>query len=584
VGQKLSSLRQVTRLVVTATILITLGCGTANPPAGTTAPASDGPRAGGTFVSSLRAEPRGFNRYVGTNAVTELCTLLMHARLIRVNRVTDQIEPALAEKWEISPDGLVATLTLRPNLSFSDGTPLTADDVLFSFAVVYDEKVGSQIADALKVNHTPLAVSAPNPRTVVIRFPAPFGPGLRLLNNLPIYPRHKLEAAYQAGKFAETWGVTTAPADLVGAGPFVLSEYRSGERLVFTRNPRYWKKDDRGGQLPYLDRLVLDILPDQDAELVRLQSGQLDTPYSAIRASDYLPLKRYAESGKIRIEDLGTGINVDGLWFSLKPKAKPDPRDAWLQHDDFRHAISSFVDRQAFADTVYFGAAVPTFGPVTPGNRKWYSAAANTGTHDVEKARALLKGLGLVDRDGDGMLEDAGNRPARFTLLITSGNTAIERASAFLKTELARLGIAVDVVTLDLNAFVDRFLKADYDAVYFRALQSDTDPVSNIDYWLSSGDAHVWNIGQTTPATAWERQIDELMHRMATTTDEAVRKQTFDQVQRIFVEHEPVVHFAVPRVYVVLSSRVTSATPSVLEPPVLWNAEILAVRPEPSAR
>jgi peptide/nickel transport system substrate-binding protein len=585
VGQKLSTASRALAWALTLTLLGGAACSRSPESSGSPAPsAADAPRSGGTLVSSVRAEPRGFNRYVGTNAVTELCSLLMHAKLLRVNRVTDQIEPMLAERWDVSADGLTATITLRPDLTFSDGAPLTADDVLFSFRVMYDEQVGSQIADALKVNHRPLDVTAPDSRTIVIRFPATFGPGLRLLDNLPVFPRHRLEAAYKAGQFAQMWGVATPPAEIVGAGPFVLSEYRAGERLVFTRNTHYFKRDARGVPLPYLDRLVLDIVPDQDAELVRLQAGQLDTPYSAIRPSDYLPLRKYSEGGKLRIEDLGTGIDVDGLFFSLKPKPKPDPRTAWMQHEDFRHAISLFVDRQAFADAVYFGAATPVFGPVTPGNTQWYAPEANQGAHDVEKARALLRGLNLSDRNNDGLLEDRDNRPVRFTILIGAGNTAFERATAFLKSELAKLGIQVDVATLDFNAFVDRFVRGEYDAAYFRGQQSDTDPVSNIDYWLSSGQAHMWNIGQKTPATDWERQIDDLMRRQATTTDQAERKRIFADVQRIFMAHEPIVHFAVPRVYVALSSRVTTATPAVLQPPVLWNAEILAVRPDASSR
>lgn len=578
-------LSRQTRLLLTALALIALAACDRREAGRAGSSADSPPRPGGTLVSSVRAEPRTFNRYVDQRTLTEWFTKLVHAKLVRVDRTTDRIEPWLAEGWRSSADGLEHTITLRDGLAFSDGSPLTSDDVVFSFQAVYDEKTGSPIAEALQIDHMPLQVTARDRRTIVIRFPRPFGPGLRVLDNLPIYPKHKLESAYKNGKLAEAWGAATPPQEIVGAGPFVLAEYRAGERLVFTKNPHYWRKDDRGTPLPYLDRLVVDIVPDQDAELVRLQAGQLDTPYSEIRASDYLPLKRVADSGRIRIVDLGPAIDVNGLWFSLKSKPhENDPRTSWLQSEEFRHAISLAIDRQAFADSVYFGAAIPTYSPVSPGNKIWYSPAANVGQHDPKKARALLERLRLADRNGDGTLEDPRNRPVRFTIQITAGNTAIERGAAFLRTELAKLGIAVDVVTLELGAFIDRFLKGDYDAVYWVAQTTDTDPISNIDYWVSSGRAHVWNLAQKSPATDWEREIDALMRKQATTTDLEERKRLFGDVQRIFVQHEPVVFFAVPRYYVVLSSRVENATPAPLAPPVLWNVDRISVRPETSNR
>jgi peptide/nickel transport system substrate-binding protein len=578
----LSRLSRLFSIAPVCALVASLACGGGRDAGSSSTPVTTSVSAqhGGTLASSIRAEPRTFNRYVDTRTITEMFTKLVHAKLVRVNRLTDDIEPSLAERWTASPDNLEYTITLRSGLAFSDGAPLTADDVLFSFQLVYDPRTNSPIAEALQVNHVPLQVSARDPRTIVIRLPSPFGPGLRILDNLPIYPKHTLEPAFKAGKFSETWGTATPPAELVGAGPFVLTEYRPGERLVFSKNAHYWRRDDRGQALPYLDRVVLDIVPDQDAELVRLQSGQLDTPYSEIRAADYLPLKRVAETGRIRIADLGPAIDIMGLWFNLKPKTKPDPRAAWMQHEDFRHAISLWVDRQAFADTVYFGAAVPTYSPVSPSNKSWFSPAANVGRHDQEKARALLKGLGLTDRNSDGMLEDGGNRPVRFTIQIPTGNTSMERGASFLKSELAKAGIAVDVVILELGTFIDQFLKNNYEAVYWfgTGQQSDTDPVINIDYWISSGAGHVWNLAEKTPATDWERQIDDLMRRQVATVDRGERKRLFDEVQRIFVQHEPVIFFAVPRYYIVLNSRVTNATPAPMAPPVLWNADIISVR------
>src|SRR6185295_6170839 len=281
----------------------------------------------------------------------------------------------------------------------------------------------------------------------------PFAPGMRMLDHLPILPRHRLEAALKAGTFTKAWGLDTPPSEIVGLGPFVLSQYVPGQRVVFARNPRYFGKAVDGTRLPYLDRLVLDVIPDQSAELLRLESGQLDMMTSEISPDAYAPLKRAADQGRVKLLDLGVSRNADGLWFNLKPGAfASDPRAAWLQSDDLRHAISMAVDRKRFADTVFLGAAVPVYGPETPANKQWYWAGMPQTPLDPAGAKRLLASIGLTDHDGDGMLEDARNQDARFTLLTQKGRPNLERAAAVIRDELQKVGLRVDVVALEAAA------------------------------------------------------------------------------------------------------------------------------------
>jgi len=529
-------------------------------------------------VVSIRAEPRTFNRLAARDGSTDLVSLLTQARLVRINRVTQEAEPWLAESWTRSDDGLRYTITLRPNVSFSDGHPFTADDVLFSFEAVYDEKTGSALADSLQMGGRKLHVTAADPSTVVITFPAPFAPGLRILDNLPIIPRHKLDGALKAGTFASAWGLSTSPADIVGLGPFVLQNYVPGQRLVFGRNPHYWRKDASGIVLPYLDRVTADIIPDENAEILRLESGQIDMTYTSIPAESYALVKRAADAGRIRLMDLGVAYDADSFWFNLKPSAfASDPRAAWLQRDELRRAISMAVDRQLFADTVFLGAGVPVYGPVTPGNKKWYWAEAPPVPHDLARAKELLASIGLTDRNGDGALEDGRNQPARFMLLTQKGRPSLERGAEVIRGELKRVGLQVDVVAVDGGALIQRILDAKYDSVYFDVAMSDTDPAINPDFWFSSGSMHLWNMMQKTPATEWERRIDELMARQIASPDEPERKRLFDQVQKSFGEHLPVIYFVAPRVYVAASARVTNLTPALPRPQLLWAADTIAV-------
>jgi peptide/nickel transport system substrate-binding protein len=551
-------------------------CRSSAPPASTTTNAA--PRRGGELLISARTEPRSFNRHVARDSTTNMVASLMNARLVRINKVTDAVEPWLAESWELGDQGRRVTMKLRQGVVFSDGQPFTADDVVFAFRTVYDERAGSVIADGLSPGGKKLQVAASDPHTVVITFPEPFAPGLRILEDLPILPRHRLAAALEGGTFAKAWGLDTPPADLAGLGPFVLREYVPGQRLVFERNAHYFVKAPDGTALPYLDRVVLEIIPDQSAELLRLESGQLDIISSEISPDAYAPLKRAADQGRVKLLDLGVSHNADGLWFNLKPGAfAGDARAAWLQRDELRHAISMAVDRKVFADTVYLGAGVPIVGAETPANKKWYWAGTKEPAHDPAGAKQMLASIGLSDRNGDGTMEDAKNQPVRFTLLTQKGRANLERAAAVIRDELKKIGVGVDIAALDGAALIEQFLSGRYEAVYFNADKTDLDPGSNPDFWFSSGSAHPWNIEQKTPATDWERTIDDLMRRQIMSQDEAERKRLYDDVQRIFIEHQPIVYFVAPRIYVAHSARVTNVTPTESRPQLLWRPEVVAV-------
>ena len=547
------------------------GCRREGPPADTKPKVRE-------LVSSLRVEPRTFNRYAGRDSVLEIVTHLTQAKLVRINRQTQELEPWLAESWTASPDGLTYTLKLRRGVTFSDGAPFTSADVLFAFKAIYDEKMPPILGESIRVGGKPLAVTAPDAGTVVVRFPSAFGPGIRLLDNLAILPRHKLEAALNAGTLAKAWDPATPPSEIVGLGPFVLKTYQPGQRLVFERNPRYWRRDERGQQLPLLDRLTLEIVPDQNAELLALQTGQIDFTQTEVRPEDYATLKKAADAKKIAILDLGPGLDADSFWMNLRPNRPAVAKRPWLLRSELRAAISHAVDRTAFAETVFLGAAVPVYGPITPGNTPWYAPGLPKFDYDPAAARRLLAGLGLSDRNGDGILEDRTGASAGFTILTSKGTSALDRGAAFIAQELKKVGLDVTVAALDGGAAVDRIESGDYDAVYFRFLTTDLDPALNIELWVSSGSAHVWNPSQAKPATEWEREVDQLMAKQVAALDQAQRKALFDRVQTIIAEQQPMTQFVAPRIYLATSTRVAGARPALLRPSIFWNPDMLTVK------
>ena len=527
------------------------------------------PRPRQELVASIRNQPTGFNRHVRNDAATDVVNTLTQSRLVRINRETQEIEPWLAESWTTVEPGRRYTLKLRSGVVFSDGQPFTADDVVFSLRAAYAtyaENRHSVVGAAMMIADKPIEIAAVDPTTVAVTFPVAFAPGVRLLDTLPILPQHKLSARVNDGTFLKAWGFSTPPADIVGLGPFIVKAYTAGERIEFERNPHYWRKDAEGRQLPYLDRLTLEIIPDANAEQLRLEAGQIDMTATEVPPESYAAVKRAADSGRLKLFDLGVALDADSFWVNLRPgQFARDPRGAWLQRDEFRRAISMAVDRKRFAETVYFGAGEPVDGPETPSNKKWYSPDIPKVPYDPDAARRLLASIGASN--------------ARFTLITQKGRPRLERGAAVVRDELKKIGVTMDVVPLDPSALFDRILGSkDYEAAYFNPQKTDTDPGTNPDFWLSSGGSHFWNPAQARPATEWERQLDELTARQIASPDEAERRRVYASMLRIFAEHQPVIYFAAPRMYVAVAARVT-LTPAIAQSPVLWSPDTVAVAP-----
>jgi peptide/nickel transport system substrate-binding protein len=447
--------------------------------------------------------------------------LLTGAPLFRVNRSNDEVEPWLAESSTSSTDNLVYTIKLRGQVMRADGSALVAENVVSTFN-----------AHPPMIAEKPVTARAIDPHTIELTFPSPFAPGLRVLDAIPV----------------------------PGYGPFVMTEQAPSGRVTFARNPHYWRQAPDGKPLPYLDGFVL--------EGSAARPDQLDFNES-VRPSDYRSLRQADEAGKLRLYDLGPGLDADAMWMNLS-SAK-----SWLSSDVFRQAISTAIDRRAFCDTVFAGMCDPIAGPVTPGSGAWFMPDLPFG-HDPALARAMLAGLGLQDRNRDGLLDDDQGRSVRFTLLVPRGRDTVERGAVYLRDELKKVGIAVDVTMLDPSVLQSRWQKGDYDAIYDRIPMRDSDPAMNLDFWLSSGSRHMWNPRQSKPATEWEALIDRLMVKQSSTFDRVERVQSFAEAQRAFAEHMPAIYFGAPYMYVATSMRVLNARPVRQRPALLWNAEGLA--------
>ncbi len=524
----------------------------------------------------MRTEPETFNRLTTASAAVDAITHLIHAPLIKVDRGSGAITPWLAERWDtLSPTSY--RLHLRNGVRFSDGEPFTSADVVFTFRAVYDTRVDSALASGLTIGGQPLVVTAEGPHAVRVDFPAEYGPGLAMLDALPILPRHRLESALDEGRFAEAWAASAPPDTIAGLGPFAVQQVRAGESITFARNPHYFRRDSEGA-LPRAASIVIRVVPDQSAEMVQLESGAADFGTSGLRAEDIAAFRALEQQGRVRLHDVGIALDPNALWFNLRPGATSAADRPWLQSLELRQAISRAVSRQRVIDTVFLGAAHPVVTPVTPGYGVWHAADVTPRAHDPAEAARLLERVGLRDRDGNGIREDAAGREARFTLLTQRGHTIRERMAAIIQDDLRKVGVAVDVVPLEVGSLIARIGGSDYDAVLFGLQVSAVDPALNLDFWLPGGVFHFWHPSQRMPANEWEARIASLMDRVTRATDQDERHRSFHEVQRIFAEHLPAIYFAAPRVIVATSARLDGVAPSVLQPHLLRQPELLRIR------
>lgn len=503
-------------------------------------------------------------------------------RLIRINRQTQQPEAELASSWQVSPDGKTLTCDLRRDVKFSDGAPFTADDVIFTFQVLNDPNVASPAADPFDFDGQRMKVEKLDSHKVRFVFPAPYAAAERLFDGISVLPKHILEPVFRDGKFSQAWTLSTPPEQIVGLGPFKLKEYVAGQRIVLARNEHYWKTDAAGKRLPYLNELVFNIDPDRNTQLLKFQQGETDL-LSPVNADDVTALTALEQQGKIRITDLGPGLIREIFWFNLNDGkqakgGKPfvDPvKLSWFKDVRFRQAVSYAIDRESIATVVFAGKATAQYGFLSPGDKLWFNPDVQKYPYDPERARNLLAEAGFRLQNNAELL-DAQGRPVAFTLITNAGNAIRQKISAMIQADLARLGIKINLASLESRALLSTINESlNYEACLLAIVSGDTDPASHVNILSSRGMTHWWHPQQKRPATAWEARIDELMKKQTSTLDPAERKNLFDEVQTILAEQQPFIFLASRHLIVAAKADIGNFKPALLPDFVLWNCEEL---------
>jgi peptide/nickel transport system substrate-binding protein len=538
-------------------------------------------RHGGRLVVALRAEPKTLNPVTAGDGPSRDVIGRMVADLVHINRATQLTEPALAKSWKVSPDGLRYTLKLRKGIRFSDGEPFDADDIVFSLHVYLDEKLHSPQRDLLIVGGKPIAVRKLDPHTVTFELAQPYAAAERLFDSVAILPKHVLEKPYQEGRLAQAWTLATPASEVVTLGPFRLKQYVAGQRLVLERNPYYWKADRNKKRLPYLDEIAFLFVASEDAQVIRFQAGETDV-MGRMSAENYAVLERDQQARGYRVQDLGPGLEYNFLVFNQNSVIPKDSRIAqqqkWFNDLRFRQAVSHAIDRAGIVRLVYRNRGTALATHVTAANKLWMNSAIPTPAQSVEKARELLKLAGF-SWDAGGMLLDPMQQAVEFTILSSASNAQRTQIATIIQDDLKKLGMRVQVVPLEFRAMLDRVLQThDYEAAVLALGGGDVDPNPQMNVWLSTGSNHLWNLGASQPATAWEAEIDGLMRKQLSTLKIKERKRLYDRVQELVAENLPLICIVSPNILVGARNSVGNFQPAILDHYTLWNADELFLR------
>lgn len=547
---------------------------------------------GGRFVIGVINDARTFNPIMTNETSSSEVSDLLFTALSEYDNIAQKPYPALARSWQVSRDGLTWTWHLRRGARFSDGHPITAEDVLFSFMVAYDSTLHQSIYDLLTPHGRKMQVSAPDSYTVVTRIARPHALMVEAVGSLRILPRHVLEPVWRAGRFASSYGVSTPPESLVTSGPWKLKQFVSREKTVLTGNPFWFGVDARGRRLPYLDEVVFLVVPDLNTTTLKFQAGELDG-FDNVKAEDYGTFARNQARGGYTLHDLGAALTSNFFWFNLntvkqpgglKPPGAPcaDPvKYAWFSSRDFRRAVSMAIDRDAIIRSIYFGEGIRNWSLMTSGYRAFCTSRTTAPDYDPAAAKRLLARIGMRDRDGDGVIEDAKGNPVRFTLKTNAGSTRVQMAD-FVRDDLARVGIQCTVAAVDFNTLLRNMREDfDYDALLAglgAAVPPDPGMCGN--FYRSSGASHFWNTRQARPETRPEALIDSLFGELLRPAPLAARQRLSAQLDQIVGDQCYVIWLPTMRIKLPVRNRFGNVHPTILPARLLWNIATVFVKPQ----
>ncbi len=554
---------------------------------------------GSQLVTSILSDPKTFNYALSQESPNIFG--YTYEGLVTENGVTGEIEPSLAESWDISDNQQRIVFTLREGLKWSDGEPLTVDDVVFTYNDIYlNEDIPTDIRDILRIGETRgfPRVRKLDERRVEFTTPEPFAPFLRT-TGLAILPAHALQDTVtekdQEGrpKFMTTWGVDTDPDKIVVNGPYQLDRYNTNQRLVFRRNPHYWREGPQNQPQPYINRLFWEVVESTDTAFLQFRSGGLDA--ISVSPDFYSLLKREEERSNFNIYVGGPTLSSSFISFNLnqgsrdgEPLIEP-MKSRWFNTLEFRQAVAYAIDRRTMIDNSFRGLGEPQYSNLPVQSPYYLSPEEGLPIYEynLEKAKELLLNAGFQYNDEGQLLDDQGNR-VRFTLITNAGNKLREAMGAQIKRDLAKIGMQVDFNPIAFSTLVEKLSNSlDWECHLLGFSGGGLEPNNSANVWSTEGGLHSFNqkptVGQPEiqgwEVAPWEKEINDLYVKGSQELDEQKRKAIYGEAQRLIKEHLPFIYMVNPLSMTAVRDRVEGIEYSALGG-AFWNIHELRISEE----
>ncbi len=552
---------------------------------------------GAQLVRAILSDPTTFNPILSTDATVSRIFAMTNPGLTTSNPITGEIEPNLAQSWEVSQDKRTIVFTLRKGLKWSDGHPLTADDVLFTYNdIVFNEDIPSSSKDLLRIGQSRKLPELRKIDDLRLEFtlPEPFSPFLNA-TSLDILPAHILRETIEkkddGGKplFLSAWNLDTPPEKIISSGPYKITTYVPSQRVILERNPYYWKKDDRENQLPHIDRVVLAIVENLDTFLLQFRSGSLDSV--VISPQYYSLLKGEEKRGKFTIYNGGPAYGTTFFFFNLNKGRRDgnpliDPvKSRWFNNVKFRQAVAYAVDRQRMINNIYRGLGQPQNTQMSV-QSPYYDPTIKGYDYNPQKAKKLLLEAGFKYNNQNELLDAEGNR-VRFTLNTNAGNTIREAVGVQIQQDLSKIGIIVDFKPLAWNNFIDKLSNSlDWECVII-GLTGGNEPNGGANVWFPDSNLHMFNQKagskqkpiEGREVADWEQKIADLYIQGAKEFDIEKRKAIYSKTQRLVSENLPFIYLVNQYSLAAVRDRLSGVEFSALGG-VYWNIEELKLTSE----
>jgi peptide/nickel transport system substrate-binding protein len=523
---------------------------------------------GGTWNSSVTADPKTFNIQVAERDAPSLAIIeYMLDYLVDYEPLTREWKARCAAP-EILADEAAGTLrviyTLRDDLFWSyynsdTKIPVTSDDIVFWYNEIdgnpafQSSGYNSQFVTMEDGTEAHVDIEKIDDRRFAFHFPRIVAEPL-LSTNRTIAPRMKYQEALRekgVQGVLDLFSVATDPREIPSMGTWFLTEYTSGQRLVYKRNPNYWRKDSQGLSLPYIEEMIVRILPDTNTQFLLFKEGELEAYGSRPEDLDELINKTDPDYTVFN----AAGSLSTSLWsFNQNPKNKDTPQYEWFTQKEFRQAMSCLLNRDRIINQVYRGLAEPKLDFFPEPNPFYNPDITLEYTYDPQRALDLLASIGM-QQDADGIMRDSKNRAVEFDLAMESVSTVYADIGSIIMDELSKVGIKLNIRILDFQKLIEQ-LTVTYDwASLFIRLGSNLFPSQGVNVWPSAGNLHLWYPLQEKAATEWEARIDYLHNEGSYTVDTEKARVIWDEYQRIILEQCPVIYLVRPRSFYALRNR-----------------------------